>query len=239
MQPVSYIGARVKNGLRFFFRRAQGYCSEYGQDRWVAEEMFRGMRGGYFVDVGAYDGYIASNTYALEKRFGWSGLCIEPNTRIFRRLRAWRSSECIEACVAANEGTVEFLEAAGVWGGIVGQFPSNWSTVLRRYLLERTIFKDGAYNTVTKKAVSLVSLLREYNAPRVIHYLSIDTEGSEFDILRTFPFSEYTFLTITAEHNSVPGARDQMRQLLLANGYRIAREGRVDDFYVHESFKRA
>lgn len=48
---------------------------------------------------------------------------------------------------------------------------------------------------------SLASVLREKGAPRVMDYLSLDTEGSEFAILSTFPFGEYAFRLMTIEHN--------------------------------------
>ena len=43
--------------------------------------------------------------------------------------------------------------------------------------------------------------LIKYNAPKKIDYLTIDTQGSEFDILNTLNFDEYSFQVITCEHN--------------------------------------
>ena len=53
--------------------------SQFIQDRWVAEPLFKGMTGGFFVDIGAHDGVWLSNTYALEKSFGWTGIQIATN----------------------------------------------------------------------------------------------------------------------------------------------------------------
>src|ERR1035437_4573352 len=61
--------------------------------------------------------------------------------------------------------------------------------------------KGRKYNVNT---ISLVDLLDKYNAPRVIDYLSIDTEGSEFEILKSFDFNKYQFKAITCEHNFSP-----------------------------------
>jgi hypothetical protein len=37
-------------------------------------ELCNGMRGGFFLDVGAFDGVALSNTFYLEKNFGCDGI---------------------------------------------------------------------------------------------------------------------------------------------------------------------
>src|SRR6476661_8398176 len=53
------------------------FPSQIGQDRWVSESVFPGVRNGYFLDVGSADGFLNSNTWALEQR-GWTGICVDP-----------------------------------------------------------------------------------------------------------------------------------------------------------------
>lgn len=53
------------------------FPSQIGQDRWVAEAVFPGVTNGYFLDVGSADGFVNSNTWALEQR-GWTGICVDP-----------------------------------------------------------------------------------------------------------------------------------------------------------------
>ena len=53
--------------------------SQIGQDIILDERIFKGKRNGVFVEVGALDGFGASNTYFFEKERDWSGLLIEPN----------------------------------------------------------------------------------------------------------------------------------------------------------------
>jgi hypothetical protein len=80
-------------------------------------------------------------------------------------------------------------------------------------LLDRT---TDSYQVET---ISLLDLLRNHNAPKHIEFLSVDTEGSEFEILNAFDFSQYTFGAICVEHNYLEN-RPKVKQLLLANGYR-------------------
>ena len=54
------------------------YHSQHGQEKYVVEEVLRGLRGGYFVELGVADALTLSNTLSLES-WGWNGLCIEPS----------------------------------------------------------------------------------------------------------------------------------------------------------------
>lgn len=52
------------------------YYGQIGQDRWVVD-VFKGKRGGTFLDVGCHEHRNLSNTWALEKQFGWRGIAID------------------------------------------------------------------------------------------------------------------------------------------------------------------
>src|SRR5208282_2318440 len=56
--------------------KGEGYYSQLGQDKWVIENIFKHRRGGFFVDIGAYNGVDISNTYYMEQQLGWSGICV-------------------------------------------------------------------------------------------------------------------------------------------------------------------
>ena len=82
--------------------------------------------------------------------------------------------------------------------------------------------------------ISLYDLLEKYNAPNQIDYLSIDTEGSEFDILNSFDFNgKYKILVITVEHNFTP-KRNEIFELLSRYGYKRVYEevSMFDDWYI-------
>jgi hypothetical protein len=70
----------------------------------------------------------------------------------------------------------------------------------------------------------------------MIDYLSIDTEGSEYEILSHFDFEKYHFKIITCEHNFTP-ARERIFSLLTKNGYARKCENlsKIDDWYVRSS----
>ena len=90
--------------------------------------------------------------------------------------------------------------------------------------------------TYVVNTISLIALLKKYNAPKEIDYLSVDTEGSELDILSTFDFNEYRFNCITIEHNFTEN-REKLKFLLEQNGYKRVFEhlSKWDDWYIAES----
>ena len=87
--------------------------------------------------------------------------------------------------------------------------------------------------------ITLNDLLKKYNAPKNIDYLSIDTEGSEFEILKSFDFSKYNISIITCEHNYSLD-RKNIFNLLVRNGYERVYSGlsRWDDWYVKKELQR-
>ena len=189
--------------------------SQGGQDYWVYGEVFNEAEG-FFLDVGAYDGVLFSNTFILEKRYNWKGICIEANPKTYEKLVSNRQCRCIEACIDEVEGEVEF-SANHLMGGIVAEDCDN---------------SDSEGDFIRVKALRLDQILKDEGAPNVIDYLSIDIEGAEDRALLTFPFDDYQFNCITIERPS-----DSLRKVLSKNGYILIKDmPDLDVFYIHESF---
>jgi FkbM family methyltransferase len=201
--------------------------SQLGQDIWVLEKTgFK--RNGYFVEIGATDGVLLSNTYLLEKSFGWKGVCAEPQPAFFEQLRKNRECDVSDACIAGESGRIAEFILAGEYGGLA-DFAGNDLHADKR----QAFLSLGKTIQVTTK--SLDDFLEAHNAPREIDYLSIDTEGSEYEILRTFPFDKWRIRCISVEHNFSP-TREPVRELLEPLGYR-RQETQWDDWY-HLSSER-
>jgi len=196
--------------------------SQLGQDLWVLEQTgFK--RSGYFVEFGATDGVLLSNTYLLERRYGWMGICAEPHPEFFAQLRRNRRCHVSDACVAGESGRdVEFI-LANEYGGIA-DFAGNDSHAAKRQAF-RSLGK-----VIHMQTTSLDELLTSFRAPREIDYLSLDTEGSEYEILSAFPFERWRIHCITVEHN-FSETREPIRKLLETRGYR-RQEAQWDDWYV-------
>lgn len=194
--------------------------SQLGQDMGVIS-FFSNKSNMFFLDIGANDGTTLSNTYVLEKQYNWKGICSEPLPKAFEKLTKCRNVICDNHAVFNESGLcLEFSEC-------------NLLSGITHCIDKHTKSKDGSQIIVN--TITLQKLLDMYNAPKTINYFSLDTEGSELDILNSVDFNKYIFLYINLEHNYVEPRRSNMRTLLLNNGYLYKGPNKWDDDYIHET----
>lgn len=179
--------------------------SQAGQDQWVIETLGPGP--GYFVDVGAHDGVVHSNTWTLEVEFGWRGLCIEPNANVYELLQINR------ACSTIDYAASDVIRDDGYLNGdrldTVGQ-----PVKLRTLDWFLTTFGEGSGG--------------------VVDYLSVDAEGHDLDVLRGHDFDRWHVRLITVEHNLYcdgPARKNAIYDHLTANGFERVREDVVAEGY--------
>jgi FkbM family methyltransferase len=184
------------------------------------------FKANYFVEFGATDGILLSNTYLLENNFGWDGIVAEPAKIWQKELRLNRKCHIDESCVFSHSGLkLEFNQTRMPELSTIQEYSSLDSWVAER--------EDGMKYDVN--SISLNDLLGKWNAPNYVSYLSIDTEGSEFSILETVDFKKWKFGVITVEHNYSDN-RALICKLLVSNGYKqiYSEISLWDDWYVNE-----
>ncbi len=183
-------------------------------------------RGAYFVEFGATNGVDLSNSFLLEKDYGWEGILAEPAHCWHADLRKNRSAAIDTDCVWTSSGqTLNFNMVPDAELSTIDSFSAS-----DKHQEERRHGVRYPVNTI-----SLLDLLRRHGAPKYIDYLSIDTEGSEFKILSAFDFDEYHFGFISCEHNYTAD-RERIHGLLTKYGYvrRMAGLSKWDDWYFSE-----
>ena len=172
--------------------------SQLRQDLFVISEVEHKIknRGGYFIEFGATNGIDLSNTYLLETEFSWTGILAEPARLWEKQLRANRPNASIETlCVwKDSNSTLLFNETDEPELSTIDSFSDGDGH-------RKTRLAGKKYEVQT---ISLNDLLIKHGAPKYIDYLSIDTEGSEYEILEAFNFNEFSFGIITVEHNYTP-----------------------------------
>lgn len=182
-------------------------------------------KNGFFVEFGATDGVKFSNSYLLEKDFGWQGILGEPARGFHERLQQNRGCHIETNCVWRRSGdSLIFSEPRDGSLSSIADFVDN------DHLAKSRKKKTATYEVGT---ISLDDLLEKYDAPQYIDYLSVDTEGSELEILSAFDFARRDVGLITVEHNFGP-TREGLAALMKSKGYKRIGEGisDFDDWYV-------
>ena len=209
----------VRTSMERFLYKNSLVLSQAGQDYWIYGEAFNEKRGGYFLDIGAHNGIDLSNTYILESRYNWTGICVEANPVTFAELKNNRRAICLNVCLDHSDREVNFV-LRGVMGGIVDRDVDNKES------------DAGTDKVIKLKTKSLISVLEDHHAPGIIDYLSIDVEGAEERVLAGFDLHKYTFRAVTIERPT-----DLLRNLFKDHGYILLKEiPGLDCFYVHGDF---
>lgn len=237
----SYIADRIADRL---YQRAVGdacrpgysveelskspYHSQYGQDKFVVEQILDYRRDGVFVDIGAHDGATFSNTLFIEEQLGWAGIAVEPSRTTFESLQQRRECTVENICVSDREGMVPFLEIAGdveadMLSGITDLYDDRHAERVKR-----TVAAHAAEATLREvPCVTLNSLARKHSLEH-IDFLSIDTEGGELEILEAVDWNSLSISVICVENNY---KSHSFMRLLRPRGYRLAALIGTDEIY--------
>lgn len=206
-----------------------GSKSQLRQDLFVLS-VLNFKRDGFFVEFGAADGVYLSNSWLLEQQFGWQGILAEPARQFKPRLEINRTCIIDSRCVWSQSGeSLSFCETVDAHLSTLQQYSEGDMHAEARK--QQTVYQ---VNTI-----SLNDLLREHKAPHSPDFLSIDTEGSEWQILQTLDFNRWSFKVICCEHNFGP-QREKIHELLVAKNYRrvYTNLSQFDDWYIHVSIKK-
>ena len=175
--------------------------SQNRQDIFVVYAM-NGMQGGSYIDIGANDGVTYSNSYMLEKQFGWSGLLVEPLKWLMPKIYEHRgaNNNILNACVYNRTYLSAFIEVApspshvqerGYGEDMYSGVQDTWSHVNNSW-----IPADRATNPVP--CFHAQTILDAYNITHV-NYLSVDAEGADEAILRSIDWKRFSADIISFE----------------------------------------
>lgn len=177
-------------------------------------EFFGRKTSGFFVEVGANDPFLLSQTWMLEQK-GWTGVLVEPLAACCADLRRYRNARVVQvACAAPHQiGTATF-HVAGARSSLV---PNAFDPKVRYETTE------------TVQVVTLTDVLQQVAAPKVIDFLSIDTEGTEGDVLAGLDLTRFQPTLILVEYHVYSLA---LHRQLNNMGYKLIRRTKDNNWYI-------
>lgn len=232
------IPQKILRILRRFKLRPEGVVSyaQSGEDLIIAGLLKSfGIRTVRYLDIGAYDPVRLSNTYFFYEN-GHRGVCVEPNPVLADRIRRRRSRD-----VVLNLGVGTKVQDTSA--PFYSLDPATLST-FSKHEADKLI-ADGSAKLVETRPVQLEtaeSIIATYlhDAPS---FVSLDVEGLDADILRTFNFAKYRpaiwcIETVTYSRNNQGIKEKEIFDIMAQNGYTVYADTYVNTIFVDSRKQR-
>jgi FkbM family methyltransferase len=207
------------NDVKFF--------SQQDEDKYIIQYLLKDkINDGTYLEIGACDGLLYSNTKSLEDYFGFSGILIEPQPRFFHQLQINRSVANNELynCAVSNsdEKTISFI-GNNAEGGLVGNINTdlhkyNW----KPYTVSNTKMKD----------------ILQHSKFNYIDFMIIDVEGSELSLLKTIDFNFPIFCIIIEAHSGEQPKNKIFGDYLKNNGFTFKERQRGNEIWLNHNYFR-
>jgi len=206
------------------------FYSQYGQDEYLENNIFKGYKNGFFMDIGAHDGVSINNTLYFEKNNSWTGLNIEPIKNVFDKLTSNRPNNInLNCAVCNNDGETDFLCNTGyteMISGIKSTFDSRHYERLQR----ENQSKGSTTESITVNTKKIETICRENNISH-INYLSIDVEGAEFEVIKSINFDK-VFIDVIEFENNYNDTSLPIIKYLEGKHYKVVHRN-IDIFMIH------
>ncbi len=178
---------------------------------------------GTYIDIGAQDPIIDSVSLAFYER-GWRGVHVEPNPAYAERLRVARPDEnVIEAAIGATSDTIDFYEIADT-----GLSTGDAS------LADEHRQRGFSVNRIKVPCRPLSDILDEMT-DQVIHWMKIDVEGMEREVISTWAPSAVRPWIIVIE-STKPNTKNptfsDWEEIISKLGYKFVYFDGLNRFYI-------
>ncbi|XP_047480278.1 uncharacterized protein LOC125032927 [Penaeus chinensis] len=183
------------------------HFSQYRQSH-VASKLLEGLDKGFFVEAGALDGEDKSNSLYFERERSWTGLLVEPDPSLYETLVSKkRKAFSINAAFSfSNTSDIVKFEPRRGLGRLV----------------------PGSRKGISVKTVPISTMLQALEVTQ-IDFFSLDIEGAELKVLRTFPWDKVKIRLICIEVNHIDFER--LDSIMKEQGYMYVGKWNIDAWY--------
>jgi len=200
------------------------YYSQFGEEQ-VIESYFEKGYIGNCIDIGAYDGITSSNTKYFEDN-GWYCLCVEPNPGKYNELKKIRSNAINYAISNVNDDLkFEIVDLGNHHEDAISSLKIDHRLVKQH----REYGYNLSFRSIIVEAITLDKCLKDFYKKDSIDFISIDTEGTELDVLKGFSIENWNPKLLVIENNfNEPFIGNYLKQY----DYSLQSRVGVNDFYV-------
>lgn len=205
------------------------YFSQYQQDQFLDKVLFNKKKNGFFIDIGAHDGVSISNSLFFEKYRKWEGICVEPNPIVYKELIKNRTSLNLNVCIGNSNEIVRFAQIEGyseMLSGVTSKYDERHLSRIKSEIIQ----KGGEIKSILVQMLRLDTIKEIEN--RSIDFISIDTEGNEFDIIKSIDFKNVNIKAIVIENNYKD---KEFEKYLKSSNFILLTNLQTDEIYIHKN----
>jgi FkbM family methyltransferase len=193
------------------------YYSQTGEDAYLNETIFKNKRNGIYIELGALDGVLYSNTKFYEDQLHWRGILIEPNPIQFEHLRRNRPNNLLHNCiVSCLPGPLKFKYFHTYHAAVSGVEDTLPDEHYPKYYSNEDCKQLERSTTTSIPTKTLTDIVRESGVAH-IDLLSLDVEGHELEVLQSYDFKTPIHVVLI---ETLGTPKDQLcRELLAQQGY--------------------
>lgn len=197
------------------------YYGQLLEDKHIHEKYFMGVRNRVFLELGAFDGVVYSNTKFFEDTLGWSGVLIEAHPEAYKALvRNRPRSKVVHCAVSTRNEDLEFI-----LNGAVSSVKEFTSEKHQQGWHDRT-----ETQLVRVPSRTLGSILHEAGISR-IDFWSLDVEGAELEVLKSMDWTIPVYLICIETQE--PDRKLGCDEILRANGFQFAETLHHNEIWVN------
>ena len=198
--------------------------------------MFYNIEKGTFIEIGAGNGIVASNSLFFEKELNWNGILIEANPTFYKNLKKNRSQQHIFNCLVSDSKTklkFDIMEGnSGLCSGVDNTLAKEHKEA---YYYNKNWGENSNKRQELMQPRSMQSILDEVGLFE-IDFFSLDVEGHEYNVLNSIDFSKTRINVILIEMLWCDTDLNERRIFLKNNNYVFFGKVGRNEVYILKDF---
>lgn len=204
------------------------YYSQQGEDKFIFENYLNNQNG-FFIELGAMDGVTYSNTLFFEKSLNWNGILIEPTQQYHQLIKNRPKCYNYNYAISDKSGIVEFVGNHAL-GGIKTAMPE-------QHYYGWGLDKQSTYSVESIPLHVLLKDLKNKQSLERVDFFSIDVEGGELEVLKTYDWSIPTYLILIELSNYDRERDDGCRKILKENNFTMRKEIGNNEIWINDKHR--
>ena len=208
------------------------YYSQCQEDIFLNENIFNNKTNGVYIELGALDGILYSNTKFFEDTLNWTGILIEPHPDKFILLKQNRPNNFLfNDLVSCHTEPLDFRYFVHDHAAVSGV-----ENTLSQHHFDVYFESNNEYNKsleqnkISIKPRTLSEIVKETKLTH-IDLLSLDVEGHEFEVLQSWDFSIPIDIILIETLGVQPEKDDLCREILIKNNYQFVSKYKHNEIF--------